>query len=140
MTKKYLPVNNNLSREVLSVAAFLVPNEQQHIDDNFESYLVKIEQLEALVGFELFEGLLTSADKVVLDDVIPHHRDLTVLLSADVDKLRTNKEHLELALSPAAALQGTDVGHSKLRHLCASIQCSSHSWRASSNSDSRKVV
>jgi DNA/RNA endonuclease G (NUC1) len=80
------------TKQDVVVAAFLLPN-HNHVDkmEPVANLLVRLDQLEAMVGYSFFTALLDDQDKAKLDTAVPSYRDLTVLLNAQQQLASNNK-------------------------------------------------
>ena len=88
LCRKFIPLEHNPDVEVMStsLAAFLVPNIEDGKMKNekgLSSYLIRLDQLESLVGLTFFDKQITVTEKAKCDSTIPANRDLKILLDLD---------------------------------------------------------
>jgi DNA/RNA endonuclease G (NUC1) len=64
------------------IGAFLVPN-NDNVDTKapLTDFVVRLDQLEALVGCRFFEQLLSPQERLYLDNSVPPERDMATVLS-----------------------------------------------------------
>lgn len=131
--KKFVPLENNPDVEIMkkSLAVFLVPNVDSKVNDgkSLSSYLVRLDQLESLIGFTLFDDQVTAHEKAECDAKIPANKDLKILLDLDIkdkDKWAPMLEDSTSELDKGRKIpknRDTDEMVIKFNHLCSVVNC-----------------
>ena len=135
LCKRFVPLEHNPDIEIMSkaVAAFLVPNADTKMKDgkSLSSYVIRLDQLESLIGFTLFEDQISVKEKAECDAKIPANKDLKILLSLDSeDKDRwipmlesTGFGKESSVVAPSKKNTDKDKVVTKFNHLCSVVNC-----------------
>ena len=113
----------------------MVPNADLRMNDgkSLSSYLIRLDQLESLIGFTLFDDQMTAQEKAECDAKIPMNRDLKILLDLE----NKDKDRWVPILDDGASSRisqkdrwkntcentDIDVAVAKFTHLCSVVNC-----------------
>jgi len=125
----------NVGIESLDIAAFLVPN-NENVESSvssslerissLESYLVRLDQLECIVGMTFFDDIISPIEKEQIDSAVPVDRDLLHILDsnvADEEKWMSSK-CIHSNKSGRSKEMRQSGRYTRAAHLCNSINCS----------------
>jgi DNA/RNA endonuclease G (NUC1) len=127
LAKKIVKIDSDTSIEYISCSAFLLPNQDNETKSNitsFENFIVKLVDLESILGFTLLDNFLTQKDKADLDSYVPDSRNLTFVLSSDAVTNKLLLKKTEKNISDGRSIPVDFIRtNSRLNHLCINKGC-----------------